>query len=139
GCSGLVSIALLLLLASAPTSGVQTVAGISTVATVAVISAALVWLAACGCGIEPGRLLRWMGSRSYALYLVHLPLYALTQILLFPVADCSLAHLALYAICAAGVIAVAAELTYRWVESPLRNYGRQLALSASCRGSVQPV
>ncbi|TXH91896.1 MAG: acyltransferase [Pseudomonas sp.] len=136
--SSLVSIALLMLLAWSPTSGVQTVAGVSTVATVAMISAMLVWLASCGSGIEPGRLLRWMASRSYALYLVHFPLYALTQILLFPVADCSILQLAIYAICSGTVIALAAELTYRWVELPLRNYGRQLALSVSGGGSAQP-
>lgn len=137
--SNLVSIALLVLLAWAPVNGAETVAGVSTVATVAVISALLVWLAACGRGIEPGRFLRWLGSRSYALYLVHFPLYALTQVLLFPVADCSRSQLALYAVCSSTMIALAAELTYRWVELPLRNYGRQIALGVSSKGNVQLV
>lgn len=135
--SSLISIALLMLLAWAPVNGAEVVAGVSTVAIVALISAVLVWLAACGCGIEPGRFLSWMGSRSYALYLVHFPLYALTQVLLFPVADSSRIQLALYAVCAAALIALAAELTYRWVELPLRNYGRQIALGVSGKGHAQ--
>jgi peptidoglycan/LPS O-acetylase OafA/YrhL len=135
----LVSIALLMLLAWVPVNGAQTFAGVSTVATVAFISALLVWLATCGCGIEPGPFLRWMGSRSYALYLVHLPLYALTQILLFPVANGSVLQLALYTVCAGTVIALSAELTYRLVELPLRNYGRQLALSGPSKGNAQLV
>lgn len=124
------SMALLALLAWVPSLGAQVIPGVATVAVVALLGAALVQLAASGNGIRPGKFLLWMGSRSYALYLVHFPLYALTQFLLFPDGSRLLQgwqDIAIYAVCAGSIIALAAELTYRLVESPIRDYGRQLA------------
>lgn len=135
----LLSILLLAALAWLPVNGAEFLAGVSTVAVVALVSALLVWLAACGAGIEPGAFLLWMGSRSYALYLVHYPLYVLAQLLLFPAAGSSGSELALYAFCALGMIGLAAEATYRLVEMPLRNYGRGLSMQVSRRSAAQPV
>lgn len=135
----LLSILLLAVLAWLPVKGAELFAGVSTVAVIALVSALLVWLAACDAGIEPGAFLLWMGSRSYALYLVHYPIYALVQLLLFPTAGSSGPELALYALCAMSMIGLAAEATYRLVEMPLRNYGRRLSMHLSSRSGAKLV
>ncbi|WP_179085210.1 acyltransferase [Aquipseudomonas alcaligenes] len=124
------SLALLALLAWVPSLGAQVAPGVAMVGIVALIGAALVWLAATGNGIRPGAFLLWMSSRSYALYLVHAPVFFLAQFLLFPEGPRFLQgryEIALYVICTFVAASLAAELTYRLVESPLRGYGRKLA------------
>ena len=62
--------------------------------------------------------LRWIGSRSYSIYLWHWPIFMLTR----PGADVQLPELPLRG----GQVAVTfllAELSYRWVETPVRRQG----------------
>jgi hypothetical protein len=64
------------------------------------------------------RLLRWIGSRSYSIYLWHWPVFMLTR----PGFDLELPTLPVRA----GQVAVTfglAELSYRWIESPVRHHG----------------
>ena len=64
--------------------------------------------------------LRWIGSRSYSIYLWHWPVFMLTR----PGFDLSLPELWVRA----GQVVVTfalAELSYRWIESPVRQHGFQ--------------
>ena len=64
------------------------------------------------------RLLRWIGSRSYSIYLWHWPVFMLTR----PGFDIQLPELLIRA----GQVAITfglAELSYRWIESPVRHHG----------------
>lgn len=76
------------------------------------------------------RVLVWIGARSYALYLAHIPSYALAREIMFRLRPPRLDH---DAIEYAGLIAlglgftfVLAELSFRFVELPCRQYGRSL-------------
>jgi peptidoglycan/LPS O-acetylase OafA/YrhL len=63
-------------------------------------------------------LLRWIGSRSYSIYLWHWPVLMLTR----PGFDLQFPELLIQG----GQIALTfglAELSYRWIESPVRRYG----------------
>ena len=62
--------------------------------------------------------LRWIGSRSYSIYLWHWPVFMLTR----PGFDIQLPELLIRV----GQVAVTfglAELSYRWIESPVRQHG----------------
>lgn len=64
------------------------------------------------------RVLRWIGSRSYSIYLWHWPVFVLTR----PGFDSSLPALWIRV----GQVAVTfllAELSYRWIETPFRRNG----------------
>jgi peptidoglycan/LPS O-acetylase OafA/YrhL len=64
------------------------------------------------------RLLRWIGSRSYSIYLWHWPVFVLTR----PGFDIQLPELLIRV----GQVAVTfglAELSYRWIETPVRRQG----------------
>lgn len=124
---GLSSIALLLLLTWIPSNSTLQNFGIPTVPLVSIVSALLVFLASRNKGLTPGKFLLWVSSRSYSIYLTHMSIYALLQILLFPVVNCSLPELTVYAACAFTLISFTAEITYRAVELPLRKYGRNIA------------
>lgn len=103
----------------------------------ALASGALVLLASFDAGLifprvpwaEP--VLMWLGSRSYSLYLVHDIAGSLAAELRARVAvPLSGAGFAAYGLAlTAGLALVFAETNYRWVESPLRRYGRTLAAS----------
>ena len=69
--------------------------------------------------------LRWIGSRSYSIYLWHWPVFMLTR----PGFDLDLPPL----LVRAGQVAVTfvlAELSYRWVETPVRRDGFRASLRA---------
>ncbi len=104
---------------------------------IAALSALLVWLASYDRGyicswpaLRPVAL--WAGSRSYALYLAHVPAYLCAAALahhmgapgenLFSGAG----NVRAIAICVPGLL-IAAEATHRFVEVPLRNYGARLS------------
>ena len=80
--------------------------------------------------------LRWIGSRSYSIYLWHWPVLMLTR----PGFDLQLPEL----VVRGGEIALTfslAELSFRWIESPVRRYGfRQSfrSLRMAVRGSAGP-
>lgn len=102
----------------------------------AIACMALVWLASYAQGYicaegRLKRLLMWVGSRSYAIYLVHVPAY-------FFVRECywrlgmpgnapSGYSSFVYAATAMLLIGILAEANYRWVETPLRAQGVRLA------------
>ena len=73
-------------------------------------------------GWEP---LRWLGVRSYGIYLWHWPIMQLTR----PGVDVSLPGPVLVLLQATGTVAVAA-LSYRYVETPIRSGRAQLRLRA---------
>lgn len=60
-------------------------------------------------------LLVWLGQRSYSIYLWHFPLFALMN----PVGDVSAKSWWVYLI-ECGVVLLAAELSYRFIETPFR-------------------
>jgi peptidoglycan/LPS O-acetylase OafA/YrhL len=60
--------------------------------------------------------LRWVGTRSYSIYLWHWPIFAVTR----PELDLPLDPLAVLAV-RLGLTALAAEASYRFVEMPVRN------------------
>ena len=79
-------------------------------------------------GVRP---LRWLGTRSYAIYLWHWPVITVTR----PGLDTPLDGLALFAL-RLGVTLLLAELSYRLVESPVRTgaLGRAWRSLRSARG-----
>lgn len=101
---------------------------------IAVLSAALVWLASqdqhlLGCGDRIDGFVRWLGMRSYTLYLVHLPVYGVVWECWQrwgKTPDGALDTLALTAVVVLCLWLVT-ELNYRLLEQPLRAYGRRRA------------
>lgn len=61
-------------------------------------------------------ILRWIGKRSYGIYLWHWPVYMITR----PTLDVPLTGLPLLVI-RIGITVILAELSYRYVEQPIRN------------------
>jgi peptidoglycan/LPS O-acetylase OafA/YrhL len=101
----------------------------------AVLSGACVWLASDDRNVvlpwpPLRRPLLWVGSRSYAIYLVHYPcMWAAREILhrLNLAATMNEHSEPLLLLLALLLIAVTSEATYRLVETPLRRIGRNLA------------
>lgn len=108
---------------------------------IALVSGLLVWIASygkayLGLGKTSYRLWAYLGSRSYAIYLAHVPIYYLARPLaghLGYVPNASHFAAAGYLIAALLTVFILAELNYRFVELPLRNYGRIVANSWSAR------
>lgn len=72
----------------------------------------------------------WTGSRSFALYLVHMPMFHLNRMGYEAVGWAGHAHLgerAVGIVTGLALVGVAAELSYRRIEVPLRRYGKSLA------------
>jgi peptidoglycan/LPS O-acetylase OafA/YrhL len=103
----------------------------------AAASACLVWLASYDADlILPWRSVRpfllWVGSRSYAIYLVHEPCFWAVRELchrsrFYPGAHPSEGFVLVFTAAALVLVAVASELTFRLVETPLRLLGSHLA------------
>ncbi len=78
------------------------------------------------------RALVWIGARSYSLYLVHMPGYALAREIAFraglPGQEHGLAAVCLLLALAVPITVLAAVTTYRFIEQPLRAHGKMLAL-----------
>ncbi|MBH1448726.1 acyltransferase [Stenotrophomonas geniculata] len=99
------------------------------------VAAVLVWAASYGnsyLGISgrAGRLVAYIGSRSYALYLTHVPVYYLAK----PVSEWAgvgahsspVSHV-VYVCAALGTALLLAEANFRFIEVPLRAHGRTIA------------
>ena len=92
------------------------------------LASALLIVGAASPGTVLGRLLempvlRWIGSRSYSIYLWHWPVFMLTR----PGFDLDLPALPVRA----GQVVLTftlAELSYRWIESPVRRHGFRASL-----------
>ena len=105
------------------------------VGLLALVSAALVLIASENANLilPIGRarsLLLWVGSRSYAIYLVHDPCYWATREIfqrLDPQAHFSDAFTVPFIVTGLALTALVSDATYRLVETPLRNVGRNLA------------
>lgn len=99
----------------------------------AFIAATLVWLASYGKNYIMGYqfltgAMIWLGTRSYAIYLIHLPAFKLTHEMTFRYLELSgqaySPAVVPYVIFIAGLmIALLAELNFRYVEEPLRRIG----------------
>ena len=78
-------------------------------------------------------ILAWIGSRSYGIYLIHIPLFAMVKETWFRYAELSGetpsdARFALhYAVMVLILLPLLAELNFRFVESPLRRKGKAIA------------
>lgn len=106
------------------------------VGVVALVAAAIVWLASYDSDyiFPPGpwkRLLCWMGERSYALYLIHLPAFFAAREFWFrvdpEVLTPSAAHAAILFATGFPLTFGLADLNYRFVEQPLRRRGARIA------------
>ncbi|WP_339463642.1 acyltransferase family protein [Pseudomonas sp. EA_105y_Pfl2_R69] len=105
---------------------------------IALISALLVWIASFNAGylsnfsspLQPAML--WLGSRSYAIYLIHMPAFYLTREIWFrtdaAVQGFNENFFYPFVITAFLLIIVLSELNYRLLEAPLRDYGKRAAL-----------
>ena len=106
------------------------------VGVVALVSAALVFVASYDqdylwpAGAAKNIML-WVGSRSYALYLIHIPAYFATREIWFRVEPPGTVFDSAFAwrfLLTAGLLLIAfAELNYRYVEVPLRRRGAGIA------------
>jgi peptidoglycan/LPS O-acetylase OafA/YrhL len=106
------------------------------VGMVALISGLLVWLASYDAGylLRPGvasRALSWLGARSYAIYLIHIPAFFLVREIFYRLAggngSFGDSHFWPFVLTAGALILLLAELNYRLVEVPLRNRGATVA------------
>jgi peptidoglycan/LPS O-acetylase OafA/YrhL len=103
---------------------------------IAALCATAVWIASydrdyfCRSGTIK-KVMLWTGSRSYAIYLVHIPAFFLIRETAWRIgatdARGSSYSLAIYAVAATLLIGLLAEATYRLVDSPFRNVGKALA------------
>lgn len=130
---GLVFAALCLGLAVTPSLHIPFTTGL-----LALFSGILVFFASQDKGYTSFRLFKptiWIGSRSYALYLLHLPIYCLTQELWYRMKPAVFGWRfePLFAITAIALLYVFAELTYRMVENPLRKIGQKKADETALR------
>jgi len=101
----------------------------------------LVWLATMQKGLilpikslEP--VLDWIGTRSYGLYLIHLPAFYLSFTILYQTQHNNVLCRSFLAL----IIGVTlAELCYRYFETPIRNYGRNLSFTISQQGTTHDI
>jgi peptidoglycan/LPS O-acetylase OafA/YrhL len=111
---------------------------------VALCAALPVWLASFNRGYlmpaSPIRhLLLWLGSRSYAIYLIHVPVFYAVRELAFRLAPASppggmLPTIAYISAATAAIVALA-ELNFRWIETPLRQKGATIAARINARAA----
>lgn len=98
-------------------------------------SAFLVWIASYNLNVfvplEPfKRIMLWIGSRSYAIYLIHIPAFFLTREIwfnLYPSGGHTDAFFYKYLFVAVLLIVIFSELNFRLVETPLRRRGAAMA------------
>ncbi|HEX2912573.1 MAG TPA: acyltransferase family protein [Chloroflexia bacterium] len=87
-----------------------------SLATAALIAVVVHPLAHLGAGFLNWSPLRWLGLRSYSLYLWHWPIFMITR----PQLDLPLEGLPLIVL-RFGLACLAADLSYRYIEMPIRN------------------
>lgn len=101
---------------------------------VALLSILLVWVASYNDDLflfSPLReIFAWLGSRSYAIYLIHIPAFSLTRQIwrwLAPGQTVDETFFYPYVLTAGLLILLLSELNYRLVETPLRRRGARIA------------
>ena len=107
------------------------------VSLVAILAALLVWLAAYDRNYLSGAnsclksFMLWTGQRSYAIYLIHIPVYFSVREAWFRLngseAQGGLIQFIVFFLAATILIAALAEANFRLVEMPLRKVGKRLA------------
>ncbi|MCU1719256.1 acyltransferase family protein [Pseudomonas sp. 5P_3.1_Bac2] len=105
------------------------------VGLIAILSAVMVWVAAhnrdyLGVKGATGALLRWLGGRSYGIYLIHIPAFFLIREIWFRMQDGQPLDSSQFypvLISAGLLIVLLCELNYRLVEKPFRLKGKHLA------------
>ena len=116
------------------------------VGMIAILSAILVWVASYDCGLlmadGPGRrALCLLGDRSYGLYLVHLPAFALTRALWLCATGAGSGYGRGGDVCVvlSGLVLTGAfsELNHRMVEAPLRERGKRIARGMRARAAAR--
>lgn len=134
GNKALALMLLILALVSTPSLLENIESPVSTIGLISLIGAALVLLCLSGNPLTPsglaGRVLSWLGSRSYALYLAHWPIYCALRILFFPQnlsAQPQIGMAIFFTLAWCLVTLLFAELTFRYIESPCRLHGRKVA------------
>lgn len=103
-------------------------------AAIALVGALMVWIASYDRGYLFGRgpglaPFVWIGSRSYSLYVIHLPVFMVMHraAARLPADLSPLAANLVVLGCAVAISLALAEINYRWVEVPLRERGRGIA------------
>lgn len=104
---------------------------------VSLIALALVWIASYDAGylMAQGRVcdgLVWIGQRSFAIYLIHNPVFWLVRWgygSVFPGTPAGPAETLPFLLAAAMLLAALADLSFRFLETPLRRFGKQVAVS----------
>ena len=105
------------------------------IGSIAVLGALLVWIASYNRDyLMPAgavqRVLAWVGSGSYGMYLIHIPAYQLVRELIFRLQNAGLpspaGHPIVTLLLAFGLIVLLSELNYRLIEMPMRNRGAAL-------------
>ncbi len=103
---------------------------------VAVISACLVWLASFDGNylLAPSfikQAMIWIGSRSYAIYLIHIPAFFMTREFWFRIEPrgnvFDAAYAVPYLLTATFILLALSEINYRLIETPLRRKGAAIA------------
>ena len=101
---------------------------------ITLLCAILVWIASYNDNLFiPARLQAlfiWLGARSFAIYLIHIPAFFLTREIWSRVSPDAVAgpdDLLPYMLTAGALIIFCSELNHRWVEQPLRRRGRTIA------------
>lgn len=106
------------------------------------ISLVFVSLASLRVGFVPeSKLLEWCGKRSYALYLAHVPIILLGQtlrnVIFIEMGSHKVMIRTIVSLLAIGLSVLMAEVSYRYIEQPIRRKGRDCANSlASPNNSV---
>jgi peptidoglycan/LPS O-acetylase OafA/YrhL len=127
---------MLFLLATVPDDWRKVSIGSLSTGLLAIVSVALVFVASfngnylCRPGITK-KIVLWIGSRSYSLYIIHYPMVLLTHALwkkfdpsAYPIGQ---GFALRYTLTCLGLSFVLAEANYRWLEIPLRRRGRIIA------------
>lgn len=105
------------------------------IGVIALLCALLVWIASYNRDylMPKGALknvMTWIGSRSYGIYLIHIPAYLLVREFTFRLQEANLPNPAGHplptVLIAFGLIALLSELNYRFIEMPMRQRGASL-------------
>jgi peptidoglycan/LPS O-acetylase OafA/YrhL len=117
------------------------------IGVIALLCALLVWIASYNRDYLMPRglfknLMTWVGSRSYGIYLIHIPAYLLVREVIFRLQEANLpspaGHPVLTLFIAFGLIALLSELNYRFIEMPMRNRGASLVQRLSLSRTAIP-
>ena len=88
------------------------------------------------------RVILWAGSRSYALYLIHIPAFCAAREIWFRIMPAGTVfagtYTLRYVLTAVLLVVVLSELNYRLVEHPLRSYGVKVADRIQRHGIALP-